>query len=66
MMIIMAIEAMAEAAVLTEANGLPRADFFELVLGTLFGVAPTRATAPRSPQATTSPPGRGGRCRIGR
>ena len=37
MMITMAIEAMAEAAVLTEANGLPRAEFFELVLGTLFG-----------------------------
>ena len=37
MMITMAIEALAEAAVLTEANGLPRAAFFELVLGTLFG-----------------------------
>ena len=37
MMIIMAIEAMAEAVVLTETNGLPRADFSELVLGTLFG-----------------------------
>ena len=37
MMITMAIEAMAEAVVLTEANGLPRADFFELILGTLFG-----------------------------
>ena len=37
MMITMAIEAMAEAAVLTEANGLPRADFFDLVLGPLFG-----------------------------
>ena len=37
MMITMAIEAMAEAAVLTEANGLPRAAFFELILGTLFG-----------------------------
>ncbi len=36
MMITMAIEAMAEAVVLTEANGLPRADFFDLVLGTLF------------------------------
>ncbi len=36
MMITMAIEAMAEAAVLTEANGLPRAAFFELILGTLF------------------------------
>lgn len=36
MMITMAIEAMAEAAVLTEANGLPRARFFELILGTLF------------------------------
>ena len=37
MMITMAIEAMAEAVVLTEANGLPRAAFFELILGTLFG-----------------------------
>ena len=37
MMITMAIEAMAEAAVLTEANGVPRAAFFELILGTLFG-----------------------------
>ena len=37
MMITMAIEAMAEAAVLTEANGLPREAFFDLILGTLFG-----------------------------
>ena len=37
MMITMAIEAMAEAAALTEASSLPRADFFEVVLGTLFG-----------------------------
>ena len=37
MMITMAIEAMAEAAALTEAYGLPRADFFEVALGTLFG-----------------------------
>ena len=37
MMITMAIEGMAEAAVLTEANGLPRGAFFELILGTLFG-----------------------------
>ena len=37
MMITMAIEAMAEAAALTEANGLGRADFFALALGTLFG-----------------------------
>jgi 3-hydroxyisobutyrate dehydrogenase-like beta-hydroxyacid dehydrogenase len=37
MMITMAIEAMAEAVVLTEANGLPREEFFELILGTLFG-----------------------------
>ncbi len=36
MMITMAIEAMAEAVVLTEANGLPRSAFFELILGTLF------------------------------
>ncbi len=37
MMITMAIEAMAEAVVLTEANGLERERFFELILGTLFG-----------------------------
>ena len=37
MMITMAIEAMAEAVVLTEANGLPRDAFFKLILGTLFG-----------------------------
>ena len=36
MMITMAIEAMAEAVVLIEANGLPRAAVFELILGTLF------------------------------
>lgn len=37
MMITMAIEAMAEAVVLTEANGLERETFFEVILGTLFG-----------------------------
>ena len=37
MMITMAIEAMAEAVVLTEANGLPRERFFEVILNTLFG-----------------------------
>lgn len=37
MMLTMAIEAMAEAVVLTEANGLPRAEFFEVILNTLFG-----------------------------
>ena len=36
MMITMAIEAMAEAVVLTEANGLSRGAFFELILATLF------------------------------
>lgn len=36
MMIAMAIEAMAEGAELTEAVGLDRADFFELILSTLF------------------------------
>lgn len=40
MMITMAIEAMAEAVVLTEANGLARERFFELMLGTLFGSRP--------------------------
>ena len=37
MMITMAIEAMAEAVVLTESSGLGRDRFFELILGTLFG-----------------------------
>jgi 3-hydroxyisobutyrate dehydrogenase-like beta-hydroxyacid dehydrogenase len=37
MMIAMAIEAMGEAVVLTEANGVSRERFFELMLGTLFG-----------------------------
>ncbi len=37
MMISMAIEAMAEAVVLTEANGLERDRFFDLILNTLFG-----------------------------
>jgi 3-hydroxyisobutyrate dehydrogenase-like beta-hydroxyacid dehydrogenase len=37
MMITMAIEAMAEAVVLTEASGLPRERFFDLILNTLFG-----------------------------
>ena len=37
MMITMAIEAMAEAVVLTEASGLPHEAFFELILGRLFG-----------------------------
>jgi 3-hydroxyisobutyrate dehydrogenase-like beta-hydroxyacid dehydrogenase len=36
-MITMAIEAMAEAVVLTEANGLPRERFFDVILNTLFG-----------------------------
>ncbi|SFB65114.1 3-hydroxyisobutyrate dehydrogenase [Rhizobium sp. NFR07] len=36
MMIAMAIEAMAESVVLTESVGLDRADFFELILSTLF------------------------------
>lgn len=36
MMIAMAIEAMAEGVVLTESVGLGRADFFDLILGTLF------------------------------
>ncbi|MBS1083624.1 NAD(P)-dependent oxidoreductase [Gluconobacter kondonii] len=37
MMITMAIEAMAEAVVLTEANGVAREVFFDLILNTLFG-----------------------------
>ncbi|MBB3182421.1 NAD(P)-dependent oxidoreductase [Variovorax sp. Sphag1AA] len=42
MMIAMAIEAMAEAVVLTEANGVSRESFFELILGTLFNSRPYR------------------------
>lgn len=37
MMITVAIEAMAEAVVLTEGNGLARERFFDLILNTLFG-----------------------------
>lgn len=37
MMITMAIEAMAEAVVLTEGNGLARELFFDVILNTLFG-----------------------------
>ncbi|WP_375249890.1 NAD(P)-dependent oxidoreductase [Sphingomonas sp.] len=37
MMITMAIEAMAEAVVLTESTGLDRGTFFDLILNTLFG-----------------------------
>lgn len=37
MMLTMAIEAMGEAVVLGEANGVSREAFFELILGTLFG-----------------------------
>ncbi|BCQ29144.1 NAD(P)-dependent oxidoreductase (plasmid) [Caballeronia sp. NK8] len=37
MMITMAIEAMAEAVVITEANGLARERFFDVILNTLFG-----------------------------
>lgn len=37
MMIAMSIEAMAEAVALTDVNNVPRNDFFELILGTLFG-----------------------------
>ncbi len=37
MMITMAIEAMAEAVVLTEDNGVTRERFFDVILGTLFG-----------------------------
>lgn len=40
MMIAMAIEAMAEAVVLTETNGVSRERFFELILGTMFGSRP--------------------------
>lgn len=40
MMITFAIEAMAEAVALTEAQGLPRERFLELILGTLFGSRP--------------------------
>lgn len=42
MMITMAIEAMAEAVVLTETHGLERERFFALILGTLFDCRPYR------------------------
>lgn len=45
MMITFAIEAMAEAVVLTEAHGLPRERFLELILGTLFGCRPYQTYA---------------------
>ncbi|KAF1048036.1 MAG: putative 3-hydroxyisobutyrate dehydrogenase [Herbaspirillum frisingense] len=40
MMITFAIEAMAEAVVLTEAHGVPRERFLDLILGTLFNSRP--------------------------
>jgi 3-hydroxyisobutyrate dehydrogenase-like beta-hydroxyacid dehydrogenase len=55
MMIAMAIEAMAEAVVLTEANGLPRDSFFELILGTLFGSRPYRTYSANISAGTYEP-----------
>lgn len=55
MMIAMAIEAMAEAVVLTEANGLPRDGFFELILGTLFGCRPYRTYSANISAGTYEP-----------
>ena len=57
MMITMAIEALAEAAVLAEANGLPRGDFFELVLGTLFSGSRSYATYSANIASSTYEPG---------
>jgi len=55
MMITMAIEAMAEAVVLTEANGLHRDDFFELILNTLFGSRSYRVYAAKIAAAEYGP-----------
>jgi 3-hydroxyisobutyrate dehydrogenase-like beta-hydroxyacid dehydrogenase len=61
-MIAMAIEAMAEAVVLTEANGVPRARFFELMLGTLFDSRPYRTYSATIAAGTYAP---GFKARLG-
>jgi 3-hydroxyisobutyrate dehydrogenase-like beta-hydroxyacid dehydrogenase len=55
MMIAMAIEAMAEAVVLTEANGVPSQSFFELILGTLFDSRPYRTYSANISAGTYEP-----------
>lgn len=62
MMIAMAIEAMAEAVVLTEANGVPRPLFFELMLGTLFDCRPYRTYSATIAAGTYAP---GFKARLG-
>jgi 3-hydroxyisobutyrate dehydrogenase-like beta-hydroxyacid dehydrogenase len=60
MMITMAIAAMAEAVVLTEASGLPRDSFFELILGKLFGSRSYQLYSAKSPRRTMNPGSRQG------
>lgn len=55
MMITMAIEAMAEAVVLTESNGLKRETFFDLILNTLFGGRSYQVYSAQIQQATYAP-----------
>ena len=62
MMIAMAIEAMAEAVVLTEGNGVPRQRFFELMLGTLFDSRPYRTYSATLAAGTYAP---GFKARLG-
>lgn len=62
MMIAMAIEAMAEAVVLTEASGVPRERFFELMLGTLFDSRPYRTYSATIAAGTYAP---GFKARLG-
>ncbi|WP_144630498.1 NAD(P)-dependent oxidoreductase [Bordetella genomosp. 13] len=62
MMIAMAIESMAEAVVLTEANGVPRERFFELILGTLFGSRPYQSYSANMATETYEP---GFKARLG-
>ncbi len=55
MMIAMSIEAMAEAVVITESNGLGRDQFFELMLGTLFGCRPYQSYSANIAHAAYDP-----------
>jgi 3-hydroxyisobutyrate dehydrogenase-like beta-hydroxyacid dehydrogenase len=62
MMIAMAIEAMAEAVVITEKHGVPRADFFEVILNTLFGARAYQTYSANIAQENYEP---GFRARLG-
>ena len=55
MMIAMSIEAIAEAVVITESNGLGRDQFFELMLGTLFGCQPYQSYSANIAHAAYDP-----------